>query len=127
MGSNGTIFILEDGKFVLVGYGTFILGNYDTSNEGMTFTPFIPDHSFTILGRQNKEIKKGVKLTFERTFYDNGTGIRFDEDLYMPVFAEDFVGGSHIIRSGLKTIPVTSLSCKMKQIREILSMQTGLK
>ena len=63
-GTDG-IYIYDDGTFALFGYATLIFGTYKIENNRVNFTPTIPRQAFTILGRENKQIEKGTKLTFE--------------------------------------------------------------
>lgn len=90
-GSLGGITIYEDGTFALYGYATLVLGTYLIENEEIKFTPNLPKHTFTVLGRESKEISGGTSatFTFDSRFADDDTYIAIDEGETIKIFGED--------------------------------------
>lgn len=93
-GSTSGIYIYDDGTFALFGYATLILGNYIIKNNQIAFTPNTPKQAFAILGRENKAIKKGIKLTLGTAFIIDGpTYVKFDDGTLMNIFDKHFISG----------------------------------
>lgn len=69
-GATAGIYIFDDNTFVLYGYATLIFGEYSLHNNSIAFIPYKPEQPYTILGRENKSIKKGINLTFQRSFIE---------------------------------------------------------
>ncbi|WP_136666744.1 hypothetical protein [Flavobacterium sp. H122] len=79
-GSTSGIYIFEDNTFALYGYATLVFGEYKIQNNSIDFIPFKPEQPFTILGRENKSVKKGIKLTFESSFIEyDSIFVKFDK------------------------------------------------
>ncbi|RZL51242.1 MAG: hypothetical protein EOP00_00045 [Pedobacter sp.] len=94
-GSQSGIYIYDDGTFALFGYATLVMGKYTLKDDQINFLPDISKQVFTVLGRKNPNIKKGVKLTFSGNFLNDGpTYIKFDNDPLINTFEEDYDGGS---------------------------------
>lgn len=108
LGSNEGIYIYDDGTFALFGYATLVWGNYVITNNQINFTPTIPKQAFTILGRKNTSIKKGIRLTFESDFINDGpTYIKFDNDSLIPISSDNFSGGDSHYTTTLDYYPTT--------------------
>ncbi|SEO85663.1 hypothetical protein SAMN05444671_1216 [Flavobacterium sp. CF108] len=106
--SSGGIYIYDDGTFVLFGYATLVLGNYTIKNNQINFTPTIPKQAFTVLGRRNMHIKKGIQLTFNSDFINDGpTYIKFDNDSLIPIACDNFSGGDAYYTANLDYYPIT--------------------
>lgn len=106
--SSGGIYIYDDGTFILFGYATFVLGNYTINNNQINFTPIIPKQAFTVLGRKNMGIKKGIQLTFQSSFINDGPiYIKFDSDSLIPISSDNFSGGDPYYTANLDYCPTT--------------------
>ena len=105
-GSSAAIYVDKDSTFVLVGYATFVPGKYSINKNTIHFQPTIAEQTFTVLGRFNKSIKTGIKITMNADFKDDGpTYINYDEKNYSPIFEGDsqYSQSSHVLF--LKTKP----------------------
>lgn len=86
-GSSASIYVDKDSTFVLIGYATFVPGKYTIDKSVIHFKPNIPEQTFTVMGRLNKSIKTGIKITMNADFKDDGpTYINYDEKNFVPVF-----------------------------------------
>lgn len=107
-GSQGGIYVYDDGTFALFGYATLVWGKYTLTDNHINFIPDIPKQAFTVLGRKNPNIKGGVKLTFTRAFLDDGpTYLKLDNDSLMNTFEENYDGGASDYVSNLPYHPKT--------------------
>ena len=86
-GSTAGIYVAKDSTFVLIGYATFVPGKYMIDENVIHFKPNIPEQTFTVMGRFNKSIKTGIKITMNADFKDDGpTYINYDGGNFVPVF-----------------------------------------
>lgn len=89
-GSTAGLYVDKDSTFVLIGYATFVPGKYTIDENVVHFKPNIPKQTFTVMGRLNKSIKTGIKITMNADFKDDGpTYIKYDGGNFVPVFEGD--------------------------------------
>lgn len=105
-GSNGGVYIYDDGSFALFGYATLVLGTYVVDSKKIHFTPYIPKQPFTVMGRKNTANKQGTTITFSGSFVGDGpTYISLDNNVITPIFDKNNPGGDPYYMVKLKKSP----------------------
>lgn len=55
----------KEGDFTIIAYGTLIGGKWQIKNQNVVLTPYNPPMPFTVMGRYNPSVKKGIQIDFQ--------------------------------------------------------------
>jgi hypothetical protein len=86
-GGNDGICLFEDGTFMLYGYATIVLGNYQVEKNLLHFSPDKPE-LFEVYAAQNKNIGDSTRMHF-LGFEEGKTFARFNNDPSKRVFNDN--------------------------------------
>ncbi len=85
-GNDGGILMLDNNRFALWGYATFVPGSYIIQGDVIHFTPDVYP-TFTMAARNEPALKNKLRIRFEG-FERNQNFIQLDDEQPIPVFNE---------------------------------------